>query len=93
MRGTALARNFSCSWKLHGDIQLMHAKCHPWTDEAMSKQVDEISFNSSISTWKKPCFLAAKNVSLSYQRALHLSPWLANIYVDVAAASDLCLSF
>ncbi|KAL8474407.1 hypothetical protein ACS0TY_031035 [Phlomoides rotata] len=93
MRGTALARNFSCSWKLHGDIQLMYAKCHPWTDEATSKQVDEISFNSSISTWKKTCFLAAKNASLSYQRALHLAPWLANIYVDVAAASDLCLSF
>lgn len=71
----------------------MYAKCHPWTDEATPKQVDEISFNSSISTWKKTCFFAAKNASLSYQRALHLTPWLANIYVDVATASDLCSSF
>lgn len=71
----------------------MYAKCHTWTYEATPKQVDEISFNSSICTWKKTCFLAAKNASLSYQRALHLAPWLANTYVDVATASDLCLSF
>ncbi|PIN19633.1 TPR repeat-containing protein [Handroanthus impetiginosus] len=93
IRGTSLAGNFSCSWKLHGDIQLMYARCYPWTEEVRSRHVDEKSFNSSISTWKRTCFLAARNASRSYQRALHLAPWLANIYSDAAIASNLCLSF
>lgn len=93
MRGTSLAGNFSCSWKLHGDIQLMYARCYPWTEEASPGQADEISISSSISTWKRTCFLASRNASRSYQRALHLAPWLANAYIDVAIASDLCLSF
>ncbi|KAI3457257.1 hypothetical protein Pfo_013920 [Paulownia fortunei] len=93
VRCTSLAGNFSCSWKLHGDIQLMYARCYPWTEEARPKHADKTSFNSSITTWKRTCFLAARNASRSYQRALHLAPWLANLYADVATASDLCLSF
>ncbi|KAL7128860.1 hypothetical protein ABFS83_13G022300 [Erythranthe nasuta] len=88
MRGTSLAANFSCLWKLHGDIQLIYARCYTWTPT----HADEISFSTSISTWKRNCFIAARNSRRSYQRALHLAPWLANIYADVAIASDLCLS-
>ncbi|KAH6780547.1 Tetratricopeptide repeat superfamily protein [Perilla frutescens var. hirtella] len=93
MHGTSLAGNFSCSWKLHGDIQLMYARCYPWTNEARPGQAEEISFNSSISTWKRTRFIASRNASRSYQRALHLAPWLANAYIDVAIAANLCLSF
>ncbi|KAL0375668.1 UNVERIFIED_CONTAM: Tetratricopeptide repeat protein SKI3 [Sesamum calycinum] len=92
VRGTSLAGNFSCSWKLHGDIQLMYARCYPWAEEAGPRHSDEISFKSSINTWKSTCHIAARNASRSYQRALHLSPWLA-LYADVAVASDLCSSF
>ncbi|KAK4424686.1 Tetratricopeptide repeat protein SKI3 [Sesamum alatum] len=93
VRGTSLAGNFSCSWKLHGDIQLMYARCYPWAEETRTRHSDEISFNSSINSWKRTCHLAARNASRSYQRALHLAPWLANLYADVAVASDLCSSF
>ncbi|KAL0347956.1 UNVERIFIED_CONTAM: Tetratricopeptide repeat protein SKI3 [Sesamum angustifolium] len=93
VRGTSLAGNFSCSWKLHGDIQLMYARCYPWAEEAGPRHSDEISFKSSINTWKSTCHIAARNASRSYQRALHLSPWLATLYADVAVASDLCSSF
>ncbi|KAK4486866.1 hypothetical protein RD792_006174 [Penstemon davidsonii] len=89
VRGTSLASNMSCSWKLHGDIQLMYARCFPWTEEVGA---DELAFKSSISTWKSTCFLAARNANRSYQRALHLAPWQANIYADIAIASDLALS-
>lgn len=71
----------------------MYARCYPWTEEASPGQADEISFSSSITTWKSTCFLASRNANRSYQRALHLAPWLANAYIDVAIASDLCLSF
>ncbi|KAG6407029.1 hypothetical protein SASPL_130011 [Salvia splendens] len=90
---TSLAGNFSCSWKLHGDIQLMYARCNPWTEEARPGQVDEISFKSSVSAWKRTCFIASRNAGRSYQRALHLAPWLANAYIDVAIAADVSLSF
>ncbi|KZV41355.1 tetratricopeptide repeat protein 37 [Dorcoceras hygrometricum] len=87
--GTSLAGNISCLWKLHGDIQLMYARCFPWTDGGLA---DEIAFNSSISSWRRTCFLAASHASHSYQRALHLTPWKANIYTDFAIASDLVSS-
>ncbi|EPS62470.1 hypothetical protein M569_12320, partial [Genlisea aurea] len=88
-----LADNFSCSWKLLGDIKLMQAKCHPWMKEASFGHADEKSFNSSVTVWKKTCFLAARSACRSYQRALHLVPWVADAYADVAVASDLCLKF
>ncbi|GER43136.1 tetratricopeptide repeat protein [Striga asiatica] len=86
LRGTSLAGTFSCFWKLHGDIQLLYATCYPWTE-------NEKSFHSSIITWRKTCFLAAKNALRSYQRTLHLTPWQANLYTDIAIASNLCLSY
>ncbi|KAL6529562.1 hypothetical protein OROGR_015185 [Orobanche gracilis] len=92
VRGTSLAGTFSCFWKLHGDIQLIYARCYPWKEEACPWSTDETSFSSSVIAWKRTCFLAAKNATRSYQRTLHLAPWQANLYVDVAIASDLCLS-
>ncbi|KAL3647168.1 hypothetical protein CASFOL_008136 [Castilleja foliolosa] len=93
LRGTSLAATFSCFWKLQGDIQLLYARCYPWTEEAQPGHTDETSFNSSIISWKRTCFLAAKNASRSYQHSLHLAPWQANLYTDVAIATDLCSSF
>ncbi|KAL3645407.1 hypothetical protein CASFOL_010587 [Castilleja foliolosa] len=93
LRGTSLAGTFSCFWKLHGDIQLLYARCYPWMEEARPGHTDEISFSSSIISWKRTCSLAAKNASRSYQRTLHLAPWQANLYTDVAMATDLCSSF
>lgn len=71
----------------------MYARCYPWMEEARLGQVDEISFISSISKWKRTCFIASRNASRSYQRALHLAPWLANAYIDVAIAANISLSF
>lgn len=71
----------------------MYARCYPWKEEVRPGQAGETSFISSISRWKKICFLASRNASRSYQRALHLAPWLANAYIDVAIAADLSLSF
>lgn len=51
--------------------------------------IDEELFKSSISTWRKRCYSAANNAKLSYQRALHLAPWQANIYSDIAISIDL----
>jgi len=50
------------------------------------------AFSASIISWRKTCFLAARRARFSYQRALHLSPWQANIYSDIAVTSDLITS-
>ncbi|XP_051140393.1 tetratricopeptide repeat protein SKI3 [Andrographis paniculata] len=93
LRGTSLASNFSCMWKLHGDIQLMYARCFPWMEEAWLNHADDIAFKSSISSWKETCFSAARNACHSYQHALRMTPWLASTYTDVAIASFLSSSF
>ncbi|KAL2506081.1 Tetratricopeptide repeat protein SKI3 [Abeliophyllum distichum] len=90
--GTKLSGNISCLWKLHGDIQLMYARCFPWMEEFKLAETDEKAFRSSISSWKRTRCLAATSASRSYQRALHLAPWQANIYADTAIASDLNFS-
>ncbi|KAK2988160.1 hypothetical protein RJ640_020642, partial [Escallonia rubra] len=87
-----LAGNISCIWKLHGDIQLTYAKCFPWMDEDRGLETDVKAFSSSIISWKTSCFLAAARASRSYQRALHLTPWQANIYCDIAIALDMSCS-
>ncbi|XP_070056418.1 tetratricopeptide repeat protein SKI3 isoform X1 [Nicotiana tomentosiformis] len=92
LASTSIVGNMSCSWKLHGDIQLIYAKCFPWMDEGLGSGADEKSFSSSILSWKRNCCLAARSACRSYQRALHLSPWQANVYTDVAIASELLLS-
>ncbi|KAI3921846.1 hypothetical protein MKX01_005535 [Papaver californicum] len=84
--------NASCTWKLHGDIQLTFAKCFPWMDGKMCIEYYEVAFRKSISSWKKSLYLAAVSASRSYQRALHLTPWKANIYADIAISMDLIRS-
>ncbi|KAI3871326.1 hypothetical protein MKW92_033029 [Papaver armeniacum] len=89
---TGLCGNASCTWKLHGDIQLTFAKCFPWMDGKMCADYDEVAFRKSIFSWKKSLYLAAVSASRSYQRALHLTPWKANIYADIAISMDLIRS-
>lgn len=50
------------------------------------------AFSASINSWRRTCFLAAGRAKFSYQQALHLSPWQANIYSDIAITSDLITS-
>ncbi|KAL3514915.1 hypothetical protein ACH5RR_027632 [Cinchona calisaya] len=83
------AGNVSCMWKLHGDIQLFYANCFPWVDDGFGLEADKRSFSDSIVSWKRTCHLAAVSSFRSYQRALRLAPWQANLYTDVAIASDL----
>ncbi|XP_015574671.1 tetratricopeptide repeat protein SKI3 isoform X1 [Ricinus communis] len=87
-----LAANISCIWKLHGDIQLTHAKCFPWMEGDNSAKFDMESFDASILSWKQTCNVATKSARRSYQRALHLAPWQANLYIDIAITLDLISS-
>ena len=50
------------------------------------------AFSASIISWRRTCLLAARLARFSYQRALHLCPWQANIYADIAVTSDLITS-
>ncbi|XP_020253519.1 LOW QUALITY PROTEIN: tetratricopeptide repeat protein SKI3-like [Asparagus officinalis] len=87
--GTHLCGNVYSAWKLHGDIQSAYAKCFPWDDKRTCDEINEGSFKISINNWKKTCLFAANDAKRSYQRALHLAPWHANIYTDVAITLDL----
>ncbi|XP_068652735.1 tetratricopeptide repeat protein SKI3 [Aristolochia californica] len=89
---TCLAGNNSSVWKLLGDIKLAYAKSFPWVSEGQNREIDESSFKTSILEWKKERVKAAVNANRSYQKALHLTPWQANIYTDVAIALDLISS-
>ncbi|BAU00867.1 hypothetical protein VIGAN_10250300 [Vigna angularis var. angularis] len=82
-------RNFSCIWKLLADIQLAYARCYPWIDDFLELESNKEAFSASINSWRRTCFFAARHAKFSYQRALHLSPWQANIYADIAVTSDL----
>ncbi|KAF3446960.1 hypothetical protein FNV43_RR12140 [Rhamnella rubrinervis] len=86
---THLAGNLSCIWKLNGDIQLSYAECYPWMKENQVLEFDEETFNTSILSWRRTCCLAAISAKFSYQRALLLAPWQANIYTDIAISLDL----
>ena len=55
-------------------------------------QKDENAFFRSLLSWRKARGIAAVSAHCSYQRALHLAPWQANIYMDVAIAEDLICS-
>ncbi|KAL8152081.1 hypothetical protein V2J09_021889 [Rumex salicifolius] len=83
-----LAGNMASIWKLHGDIQLSYAKCLPWNVEGGIPHNEE-AFSASISSWRNKCLSAAVLAKRSYQRALHLAPWQANFYSDVAISVDL----
>ncbi|KAK7376053.1 hypothetical protein VNO78_34903 [Psophocarpus tetragonolobus] len=87
-----LLRNVSCIWKLHADIQLAYARCYPWIEDVQELESNKEAFSASIIAWRRTCFLAARHARFSYQRALHLSPWQANIYADIAVTSDLIMS-
>ncbi|KAG4199923.1 hypothetical protein ERO13_A05G177300v2 [Gossypium hirsutum] len=87
------AGNSSCTWKLHGDVLLTYAQVFPWTEESQSLEYNAETFKKSVYTWKNTCRLAAKSARNSYQRALHLAPWQANIYIDIAISSNLISSF
>ncbi|XP_050376108.1 tetratricopeptide repeat protein SKI3 [Argentina anserina] len=87
-KSTHLAGNMSSIWKLHGDILLTYAKCYPWMEEDCGLEFDVEAFNNSILSWKHTCYVAAKTASCSYQRALHLAPWQANAYSDIAVTSN-----
>ncbi|XWS14326.1 hypothetical protein CRYUN_Cryun35bG0000500 [Craigia yunnanensis] len=87
------ACNSSCTWKLQGDIQLAYAQGYPWMEESQSLEYKAETFEKSIYSWKNTCHLAAIYARNSYQRALHLAPWQANIYIDIAISSDLVTSF
>ncbi|XP_029125489.1 tetratricopeptide repeat protein SKI3 isoform X1 [Cajanus cajan] len=85
-------RNISCIWKLHADIQLAYARCYPWIEDVQELESNKEAFNDSIISWRRTRLLAARHARFSYQRALHLSPWQANIYADIAVTSDLITS-
>ncbi|XP_057450382.1 tetratricopeptide repeat protein SKI3 isoform X2 [Lotus japonicus] len=85
-------RNISCIWKLHADIKLAYARCYPWIEDVQEMESDKEAFTASIVAWRKTRFLAARHARFSYQRALHLSPWQANIYADIAITSNLMTS-
>ena len=61
-------------------------------EEGQGLEFDVETFNASILSWKKTCILAAISAKCSYQRALHLAPWEANIYTDIAITADLISS-
>ncbi|KAG7024067.1 Tetratricopeptide repeat protein SKI3 [Cucurbita argyrosperma subsp. argyrosperma] len=84
---TYLAGNLSCIWKLLGDIQHTYAKCYPWMEEDWGLCAE--SFRTSILSWKQTRSLALLSAKCSYQQALHLAPWEANIYTDIAITLDI----
>ncbi|XP_064982269.1 tetratricopeptide repeat protein SKI3-like isoform X2 [Musa acuminata AAA Group] len=85
---TCLSGNLYSAWKLHGDIKIAYAKCYPWGTGRIGYEIDEDLLKSSIISWKKTCYSAAISAKHSYQRALHLAPWQANIYTDIAISVD-----
>ncbi|GAB2216176.1 hypothetical protein Droror1_Dr00023945 [Drosera rotundifolia] len=89
---TLSAGNMSCIWKLYGDIQLTYARCYPWNKEGGMIEKDGEAFTRSLFSWKRTCSLASVCAINSYQRALHLAPWLATAYTDIAVATDLASS-
>lgn len=62
-------------------------------EESQDLQLDSQAFNASIVSWKHTCCVAAASARCSYQRALLLAPWNANIYTDIAISSDIILSW
>ncbi|KMZ74256.1 Tetratricopeptide repeat (TPR)-like superfamily protein, partial [Zostera marina] len=88
-----LVGNLSSIWKLLGDIQMAHARCFPWVKENTHIKVNKEVLEASIHRWRNTCKSSAVNAKQSYQRALHLTPWEASIYTDIAISLDLVQSF
>ncbi|RRT39850.1 hypothetical protein B296_00057755 [Ensete ventricosum] len=77
--GVLLCTNVPC---------IAYAKCYPWGTGRIGYEIDEDLLKSSIISWKKTCYSAGISAKHSYQRALHLAPWQANIYTDIALSLD-----
>ena len=54
---------------------------------------DEKALTASILSWKTARSSAALSARHSYQQALRLAPWQANIYTDIAITIDVINSF
>lgn len=72
--------------------QLTYARCFPWSGGTENSEFSLKIFNDSILSWRSICYSAALSAKASYQRALHLAPWQANIYTDIATTCDLVSS-
>ncbi|XP_078443584.1 tetratricopeptide repeat (TPR)-like superfamily protein isoform X2 [Wolffia australiana] len=88
-----LAGNYSSSWKLLGDIKIAYAQCLPWVEDGNIGEMDQESFEDSVRHWRQALVSAIESAKLSYQRALHLSPWQANLYTDVANSIEVANTF
>lgn len=60
--------------------------------ESQSSEFNAEKFKISIHSWKQTRLTAAMSANASYQRALRLAPWQANVYADIAITSDLVSS-
>lgn len=81
--------NVAAVWKLLGDIQVDYVHCLPWEKEGESFGNESEAFSSSVCSWKHQRISKAVNAKRAYQHALHLSPWEANLYKDIAISIDL----
>ncbi|KAF8014969.1 hypothetical protein BT93_H0690 [Corymbia citriodora subsp. variegata] len=86
---TQLTGNASSLWKMYGDIQIAYATCFPWMIDDQNLELKADAFKSSLHLWSATCCAAAESARISYQKALRLAPWQANIYADIAISLDL----
>ena len=61
-------------------------------DGKIKRGVDAQMFKDSVQEWRNAILSAANGAKLSYQRALHLTPWEANVHNDTAICVDLIYS-
>ena len=61
-------------------------------DGKTKRGMDAQMFKDSVQEWRNTCLSAANGAKLSYQRALHLTPWEANVHNDMAICLDLICS-
>lgn len=78
--------NFGC---FVDKFQLAYSGCLPWIDDEQNLAIDDRSFKISVAMWRKKCLSLAISACRSYQKALHLTPWQANLYTDIAISVDL----
>lgn len=81
--------NVAAVWKLLGDIQVDYVHCLPWEKEGEIFGNESEAFSHSVWSWKQQRISKAVNAKRAYLHALHLSPWQANLYKDIAISIDL----
>lgn len=69
-------------------FQIAYAKCLPWGEEHIVEEINEEEVRNSVLKWRNARVTAAYKAKMSYQRALHLSPWQSNIYTDISICLD-----